>query len=335
VLKRDVVLDAFQRIGKLAVECPLSVHPSPESGYRMRARLHVHGHRIGFYRESTHDLCDPADSHQLLEGTLGVIDHLSKALQSGNVESGATLDVSENVEASERAILLDLHAGARDNGRWDDVLSAPGTTGAAVSRAGRLIAGRGDPVVHDILSAPCDSGSASFRLGRHVGAFFQGNRYLLQRLVDRVLAQTPPGPLLDLYAGCGLFGLAHAAASRGDVEAVEGDALVAEDLRVNAMPYQHVVRTHRSPVEAFLGTGVALDGRTVILDPPRTGLSTASCGLIASGRAGRLIYVSCDPATLARDARRLIDGGYRLSALEVFDLFPVTAHVETMGVFDR
>src|SRR5262249_50648911 len=59
-LKRDIVLDAFTRIGKLAVECPIEAHGSTEQGYRMRARLHVHGPRIGFYREGTHTLCDPA-----------------------------------------------------------------------------------------------------------------------------------------------------------------------------------------------------------------------------------------------------------------------------------
>ena len=75
------------------------------------------------------------------------------------------------------------------------------------------------------------------RLGRHVGAFFQGNRYLLQTLVDRVLTFVPDGPLCDLYAGSGLFGVTYAATGRGEVDAVESDALAADDLRVNATPY--------------------------------------------------------------------------------------------------
>jgi 23S rRNA (uracil1939-C5)-methyltransferase len=334
-LKREIVLDAFQRIGKLAVECPMATHGSPEHGYRMRARLHVHGHRIGFYREATHDLCDPATSRQLLDSTLDLIAGVSKALGDGKIESGATLDLSENVDASERAILLDLRADARERGGWNGLLGIAGATGVAIARGGRLVAGRGDPVVHDVVAAPGGASNASVRLGRHVGAFFQGNRHLLQPLVDRVLTFVPDGPLCDLYAGSGLFGVTYAATGRGEVDAVEADALAADDLRVNAMPYADTVRVHSAPVERFLAARGALDGRTVILDPPRTGLSPESCELVAAAGARRVIYVSCDPATLARDARRLTSGGYRLSALEVFDLFPLTPHVETLGVFDR
>jgi tRNA/tmRNA/rRNA uracil-C5-methylase (TrmA/RlmC/RlmD family) len=197
-----------------------------------------------------------------------------------------------------------------------------------------LIAGWGDPVVHDTVTAPGPS-AATVRLGRHVGAFFQGNRFLLQSLVTEVLSHVPEGPLCDLYAGCGLFGLAHAAAGRGDVDAVEGDALSGEDLRINAAPYAGAARIHRASVERFLAASGTVEGRTVILDPPRTGLSSESRELIATAGAARVVYVSCDPATLARDARRLVDGGYRLSSVDIFDLFPVTGHVETVGVFDR
>ena len=333
-LKKEIVLDAFQRIGKLLVECPIGTHASPEQGYRMRARLHVHGHRIGFYREATHDLCDPATSRQLLDSTLQVIAAVSKALGDGKIESGASLDLSENVDASERAILLDLRADARERGRWDRLLGVAGATGVAVARGGRLVAGGGDPVVHDVVGAG-SAANASVRLGRHVGAFFQGNRYLLQTLVNRVLTFVPDGPLCDLYAGSGLFGVTYAATGRGEVDAVESDALAADDLRVNATPYAQSVRVHRAPVERFLAARGTLDGRTVIMDPPRTGLSPESCELVAASGARRVIYVSCDPATLARDARRLTSGGYRLSALDVFDLFPATPHVETLGVFDR
>jgi 23S rRNA (uracil1939-C5)-methyltransferase len=72
-----------------------------------------------------------------------------------------------------------------------------------------------------------------------------------------------------------------------------------------------------------------------VVDPPRTGLSRAAIdGVIRLG-AGRLIYVSCDPATLARDARRLVDSGYSIEQVNAFDLFPNTPHVETVVVFER
>jgi 23S rRNA (uracil1939-C5)-methyltransferase len=75
--------------------------------------------------------------------------------------------------------------------------------------------------------------------------------------------------------------------------------------------------------------------RTIIVDPPRTGISREAMESIVHHGADRIIYVSCDPPTMARDARRLVDNEYRLTSLKGFDLFPNTPHVETVGVFDR
>ncbi len=100
-------------------------------------------------------------------------------------------------------------------------------------------------------------------------------------------------------------------------------------------PYRPRVRVERSSVETFLTTRRSLRPTTVIVDPPRTGLSRdAVAGIIAMTPA-RLVYVSCDVATLARDARALIDGGYRLGSMTALDLFPNTAHVETVVAFTR
>jgi 23S rRNA (uracil1939-C5)-methyltransferase len=88
-------------------------------------------------------------------------------------------------------------------------------------------------------------------------------------------------------------------------------------------------------VEAWVATAFSADGATVLVDPPRTGMSAEACRAIASAGAPRIVYVSCDVATLARDARRFVDAGYRLAEIESFDLFPNTAHVETVVVFER
>jgi 23S rRNA (uracil1939-C5)-methyltransferase len=74
---------------------------------------------------------------------------------------------------------------------------------------------------------------------------------------------------------------------------------------------------------------------TVLLDPPRTGLSKEAAHALLPLAAPRLVYASCDVATLARDAARVVAAGYRLSHVEAFDMFPNTAHVETLAVFDR
>ena len=83
---------------------------------------------------------------------------------------------------------------------------------------------------------------------------------------------------------------------------------------------------------------IRIDGvarSSIIVDPPRTGISKDAMEAIARHGAARIVYVSCDPPTMARDARRMLDAGYRLGSLRGFDLFPNTPHVETVGVFDR
>jgi len=334
-LKQEIVRDAFARIAHLPVPDEVVVHASPERGYRMRARLHVHGDRVGFYREATHTLCDPAATGQLLDATVTVIHGISEALRSGRVAHASALEIGENIDASQRTIALELHADQQERGQWEGVLKVSATTGAAVTRRGQVLASRGDLSVRDVLEIDTPSGIGGLVLARQVGAFFQGNRYLLQTLVTRVLALLSPGALVDLYAGCGLFGLAHAAAGGGPVTLVESDRLALEDLRANARPYPGDATVISAPVEQFVGTGDAIAAPSVLVDPPRTGLSRGVAAALAASSASRVVYVSCDVATLARDVRALVDGGFRLRQMELFDLFPNTAHVETVSLLDR
>jgi tRNA/tmRNA/rRNA uracil-C5-methylase (TrmA/RlmC/RlmD family) len=169
---------------------------------------------------------------------------------------------------------------------------------------------------------------------RHdVRSFFQGNRFLLQPLVQHVLDVALDGPALDLYAGTGLFGLTLAAALRIPVVLVEGDAWSGRDLADNAAPLAGLAHVEQESVEQFVSDPSG-GCRTWIVDPPRTGLSDAVRAAIDRDRPERLIYVSCDVATLARDVRALTDRGYEASALTGFDLFPSTAHVEAVCVLD-
>jgi tRNA/tmRNA/rRNA uracil-C5-methylase (TrmA/RlmC/RlmD family) len=94
------------------------------------------------------------------------------------------------------------------------------------------------------------------------------------------------------------------------------------------------VRAFVQPVERYLQEQDR-PSETVIIDPPRTGLSRIATEALAAAQIERLIYVSCDPATMARDIGRLAAAGYRLASLRAFDLFPNTPHVETLGVLDR
>jgi tRNA/tmRNA/rRNA uracil-C5-methylase (TrmA/RlmC/RlmD family) len=133
----------------------------------------------------------------------------------------------------------------------------------------------------------------------------------------------------------GLFSAALAVRGGGEVIAIEGDRTSADDLKTNAATAGGTITARHQSVETFLAVERPTGIGTIIVDPPRTGMSKdALSGAMALG-ARRIVYVSCDIATLARDARKLVDAGYRLTSLRAFDLFPNTAHVESLAVFDR
>jgi tRNA/tmRNA/rRNA uracil-C5-methylase (TrmA/RlmC/RlmD family) len=339
-LKAEVLADALARIGRLALDAPVHVAASPEQGYRMRARLHVREGGVGFFREGTHELCDPAGTGQLLEETCHVLARLGLALRARQLDGIEAVELAENIPGTERVIHLEVDRDVDPN-RLSSLFkigSVTGLTCAETSTAGvsRATVLHGLPFVTDALEigAPgAARGRVVFR--RHAQSFFQANRYLVQHLVSRVTTLVPEGRIVDLYAGVGLFALSLAAAGRDPVVAVEGDRVSAEDLRANARPYGQSVRTLRMPVEEYLQGARVEPGTTLIVDPPRTGMSREAVNGLLARRADRILYVSCDVATLARDLGRLVASGYRLEHIEAFDLFPNTAHVEALAVLTR
>ena len=176
-------------------------------------------------------------------------------------------------------------------------------------------------------------------LQRGVRAFFQGNRFLIEPLVDHVIARVPEGPVVDLYAGVGLFGLSLVAARSSAVIVVEGDPVSGSDLKANAEPFGDRVHVEGQSVEQFVALvrdrKEDMTGATMIVDPPRTGMTKEALAGAIGLQPARIVYVSCDVATFARDTRTLIDAGYELKELTGVDLFPNTAHVETVAVFVR
>jgi 23S rRNA (uracil1939-C5)-methyltransferase len=263
----------------------------------------------------------------LLESSGAWIAAAEETLGRHGLHGIAGVELSENIPGDQRACHLELHAGAETA---PYAVLANGVTGLSAQRADRLSVDilSGAPVVTDVLG--------ELTLRRDVRAFFQGNRFLVGELVGGVLDAVPPDmPVVDLYAGVGLFGLSLAVRGGGPVTLVEGDPISGADLERNASPFGERVRVERKSVELFLAGWSNDEASTFIVDPPRTGMSRdALTGIIAAGPAV-LVYVSCDVATLARDARLLLDAGYDLRSTTGLDLFPNTAHVETMAVFAR
>ena len=327
-LKGDIIRDALARVGRIPLADPVRVEPSPETGYRMRARLHLRGGRAGFFLEGTHQVCDAGLTRQLRPEAVRAVSDLARRLAEGGFGADADIELSENRAGDQ----CSLHVEAIGPGQGEAFERAgpiEGVTGLTWSDAGgaaaRLVYGQ--PFVADVVRG--------VRFRRHARAFFQGNRFLVDELVSAVTEACEPGLVVDLYAGVGLFGLCLAAGGRHQVVAVEGHDASASDLEANAAPLGQAVRVERTSVERFVARRRLPAPSTLILDPPRTGMTRdAAAGAIAM-KPSRVVFVSCDVATLARDLRRFLDAGYRLNSIRGFDLFPNTAHVEALALLEK
>jgi hypothetical protein len=268
----------------------------------------------------------------LSSAAIDAVEQVTVALLRGGVRP-TTIVVSENIPADERAMHIDLTDDAQPA---HDVLVAAAAearlTGCTARGPVGPLVHAGDAMVSDALARLTAGRAGTGSLRRRPTSFFQGNRFLLPPLVTRVLDAVPAGDVVDLYAGVGLFSVALAAIGHRRIVAVEGDRSSGADLRDNAAPYSAALKVVLGRVEDYVvQRGSRAD--TIVVDPPRTGISREAMEAIAQRGASRVVYVSCDPPTMARDARRLLDAGYALDAIEGFDLFPNTPHVETLGVF--
>jgi 23S rRNA (uracil1939-C5)-methyltransferase len=331
-LKSEIIRDAFQRIGHIPLDAAVQVAGSPEREYRIRARFHVRDGRPGFYREGSHELCDARQTGQLLEASIDAVEAAVASL-SAQGSTVVSVELSENIAANQRALHIDVRDRAPSEDALNRAIAAARLTGCTLRTTDTSFYTAGDPIVSDPIETLSGGRATEGALRRHPEAFFQANRFLMPSLLGAVLDSVRDGSVVDLYAGVGLFSVALAATGDHEIIAVEGDAVSSRDLLRNAAPYDDRLRVHRSSVEAYLARGGPAP-RTLIVDPPRTGMSKEASEAVARAGAQRIVYVSCDAPTLARDARRLLDARYQLVSLQGFDLFPNTPHVETVAVFD-
>jgi 23S rRNA (uracil1939-C5)-methyltransferase len=170
-----------------------------------------------------------------------------------------------------------------------------------------------------------DTASGTFRVS--TGSFFQTNRFLVDELVAVAIGDAKGRTALDLYAGTGLFSVPLS--QRFDrVFAVEASRFSHSDLQHNAPSN---VKPVQATTEKYLdNTGKKSGIDFILLDPPRSGMGERTARLLAKTQAPRITYVSCDPATLARDLRVLSAAGYRIESAHLVDLFPQTFHMETV-----
>ncbi|HUR04471.1 MAG TPA: class I SAM-dependent RNA methyltransferase [Nonomuraea sp.] len=196
---------------------------------------------------------------------------------------------------------------------------------------GHTVPRKGSGVLHEQV------GDREFRVAG--SGFWQVHPGAAETLLDAVLSYAAPEPgewALDLYCGVGLFaaGLAEGVGAEGAVFGLESEAAAVRDARANLRDLPQA-RVERGRVEEALDRFQIERADIVVVDPPRSGLGRDVVQRVAALEASRIVYVSCDPATLARDLSWLGDDGYELVDLRAFDAFPMTHHVECVALLAR
>jgi 23S rRNA (uracil1939-C5)-methyltransferase len=282
-------------------------------GWRSTVRMRWEGGRLGFREAGSHALTDVPECPVVTPEVAALLAEVRADLLPA-LRGAGTLRLTAAPGAASGTVALEPE-------RPGD--APPDRVAAFVRTAkhchGAVMPGRafGDPVNR--------FGGVPHPAGSFVQAHQPGNAFLVAAVVE---AAGPPGEVLELFAGSGNFTLALAAAGHR-VTAVESDPAAVERLRTEAGRRglgDRVAAIHgdagRPPARAPL----------IVLDPPRAGFRQLPA--VASG-ARRVVYVSCDPATLARDVTAMVQAGWRLEEARVFDLFPHTGHAEALAVLGR
>ncbi|WP_444984686.1 TRAM domain-containing protein [Halomonas mongoliensis] len=352
--KQAVLRDLLARQG---VEVPdeMALLAGASDGYRRRARLGVKvdaegGVHLGFRARHSHRLVD-IEQCTILVPELGAllaplhqqVASLSAPRQVGHLE---LLDSDQGPVL----VVRQLKPHGEDRGRWEAF-----ATGHALHLA--WLVGRESPRLEWLTPAPAlscrvpsaadASATGELTLGFAPGDFLQANAEVNRQMVTTALqwlTDLEGTPLLDLFAGVGNFSLPLASAG-ASVTAVEGSPAMVERLADNAARHgarldagARVPRVESRQADLAQAGAVArlldeVGPEVVVLDPPREGAEPAVLAL-AAARVPRVLYVACDPATLARDAARLVHGGYRVTRAAVADMFVHTSHLESMLLFE-
>lgn len=371
-VKKELLLGQLQYAGLTELP-PLDMHEGEPWGYRNRIRLRaelVEGSlRLGYNArvyEGSRGAPEfmpmrecPIAAGVLVRAAAAFASGADAVLQAGGEWIGAVREVELFTTADESRLQLTVYlredtrqSGRRSvskqkefaalcdglNGVLPELMGAglmvlpavrPGAGSRQAQRA-RAMAAWGLPGLQYTVS----EGARERRYWVSRGGFFQGNRFLLGELIRLATAGRRGKLAWDLYAGVGLFSQVLADFFE-QVTAVESGEVAAADLASGAKR-AGVLAVRTTTAEFLRGALLERDRpELVVMDPPRAGVGFEVVELLGRVGAGEVVYVSCDPTTLARDLRAMVDSGYNLAELHLVDLFPQTFHMETVAVLRR
>jgi 23S rRNA (uracil1939-C5)-methyltransferase len=233
--------------------------------------------------------------------------------------------------ADETALLASVFTASPRNVRFEELAKAvhdriPALQGAEFVAEGSASERPGTAAQWGAASLAYRAAGFDYRVDH--GAFFQVNRWLIDALVDSVIAGQSGSLAWDLFAGVGLFAR-RLASTFAQVIAVESAPAAVKALQEN-LNGTAATAAHAATLDFLRRPRKGDRPDLIVVDPPRTGLGPEITALLAQIAAPTVIYVSCDPATLARDLSALIATGYRIESIIVADLFPQTFHLETV-----
>lgn len=310
--KVEILREVLRRVGKFDAPAEIAALSGEPWHYRNRTQFHVRGAQIGFLAAGSHqhvpvERC-PISAPRINEA----LTVLRKAIKDRRWPRFVKeIELFTNGDAVMMNV-LDTEGGRRlARGFFDWMAeSIPGANVGAIEY-------------------PTEAGP--FRVSHD--SFFQVNRFLIDSLVENVTSGLAGDSALDLYAGVGLFSLPLAKAF-ARVDAVETSASSVDDLVANAEARSVTVHGHRMQAEQYL-ENLKSPPDVVVADPPRSGLGKRAAGHLLRLAPPKIVIVSCDPATLARDMAAFLAAGYAVTGMTVVDLFPQTYHIETVVRLDR
>jgi len=336
-IKAAILKETLRRIAKLELETKITIHPSPPWNYRNRTRLRVRTapeFALGYYKFNSHELL-PVEKCPV---SSPLINRAIAAFWQMGQEHALPDEIREIeffANADDTQLLIEAFCESQVRGtpveEWADAARGilPEITGVVVyktesSGAARLAQPR-QVAVSGARAIYYRTDAASYHVS--AGAFFQVNRHLINELVKIVAAADSGGTALDLYAGVGLFSTVLSQRF-AQVIAVESSQTSHADLLHNTPAN---VKAVRATAADFLRSGKdKLRPDLVVVDPPRSGLGEVVVQSLVGLGAYQMTYISCDPATAARDLGGLLRAGYRIEQVHLVDLFPQTYHLESV-----